>query len=306
MRRWFALPLLCLAVPALAQDAPVPAPPPPTLADQLTFGENEARMTVPVQIAGAGPYQFIIDTGAQRTVISRELARTLGLAAGRGVRVTAMTGSSDVDTVLIPSITVSTLGGTRIDAPALAGRDLGAPGMLGIDTLQGHALAIDFVSQTMAVTPSKRRPRREVAHRPDEIVIYAKSLFGQLVVTDAYVGNQRVRVILDTGSVVSMGNGALRRRLRSRPGAPIELVSVLGASMTADYTVIDTIKLGDLSMNNLPIAFADAPPFARFGLADKPAILLGMDALKLFRSVRIDFANRELRLALPRDVHRAS
>ena len=53
-------------------------------------------------------------------------------------------------------------------------------------------------------------------------------------------------------------------------------------------------------MSDVPVAFADAVPFKRFGLDDKPALLLGMDALKLFRRVSIDFANREIRFQLPR------
>ena len=307
MRRWLALPLLFATAQAMAQGTPPAAPPEPeqTLADQMTFGDTGARMTVPVVIAGAGPFPFIIDTGAQRTVVSRELAATLGLPKGRDVRVTSMTGISDTGTVSIAGLSVSSIGSERIEAPAFEQRHLGAPGMLGIDTLQGHALDIDFDAQTMAVIPSKRRARR-IAARSDEIVITAKSLFGQLIVTDAFIGNQRVRVILDTGSVVSLGNEALRRKVLrgSRAGTPIRLVSVTGASLTADYTVLDRIKIGDLGIDQLPIAFADAAPFARFGLADKPAIMLGMDALKLFRSVRIDFANRELRLALPRDQSR--
>ena len=39
-------------------------------------------MTVPVEIGGAGPYRFVVDTGAERTVISRELARELELEPG--------------------------------------------------------------------------------------------------------------------------------------------------------------------------------------------------------------------------------
>ena len=51
---------------------------------------------------------------------------------------------------------------------------------------------------------------------------------------------------------------------------------------------------------NLPIAFIDVKPFEKFGLTDRPAVLLGMDALRLFRRVDIDFANREVRLRMPR------
>ena len=53
----------------------------------------------------------------------------------------------------------------------------------------------------------------------------------------------------------------------------------------------------------MPIAFADALPFKRFGLTDTPALMLGMDTLKLFRRVQIDFANREIRLTLPKNAH---
>ena len=304
MRRWLALPLLALAANTAQQ--PVAPPPPvtepatPPLADQLAFGSDGPRMTVPVQIAGAGPFEFVIDTGAQRTVISSELAGKLGLSGGRNVRLTGMTGTQDVGTVVIPSISVSTLGGERIEAPALSALHLGAPGMLGIDALQGHALAIDFDAQRMTVTPARKRGER-VRRAPDEIVIQAKSLFGQLVVTDARIAGERVRVILDTGSVVSMGNMALRRRLAKRGKvAPITLISVTGGQLVADYGTVKSVKIGDAEIQDMPIAFADVPPFRVFGLENKPAIMLGMDVLKLFTRVQIDFANRELRLSLPK------
>ncbi len=304
MRRWLALPLLALAANSAQQPvapaAPVTDPTVPALADQLAFGDDGPRMTVPVQIAGAGPFEFVIDTGAQRTVISRELAGRLGLPTGRMVRLTGMTGTQDVGTVVIPSISVSTLGGERIEAPALSALHLGAPGMLGIDALQGHALAIDFDAQRMTVTPARKRGER-VRRAPDEIVIQAKSLFGQLVVTDARIAGERVRVILDTGSVVSMGNMALRRRLAKRGKvAPITLISVTGGQLVADYGTVKSVKIGDAEIQDMPIAFADVPPFRVFGLENKPAIMLGMDVLKLFTKVQIDFANRELRLSLPK------
>ena len=302
--------LLLTAAPAAGQDAaappPIAAPDPadaPAPADLLAFADLENRMTVPVQIAGAGPYRFVIDTGAQRTVISRELAGSLGLARGRDVRLTAMAGVSVEGTVVIPSLTVSTVAGVAIEAPALARANLGAAGLLGIDTLQGHALSIDFDRGLMAVKPASKRSRRE-DRLPNEIVVRARSLFGQLVVTDAYCDGRRVRVVLDTGSPVSMGNLALERRFARRGRAPnlIELTAVTGRKLVADYGLINSVKIGALTIRSLPVAFADAPPFRQFGLADKPAILLGMDALQLFRRVEIDFANRELRLALPRDV----
>lgn len=304
MERLYAVALLCASAPLPAQSPPATLAQATTPADDLAFLDAEDRMTVPVQIAGAGPFAFIIDTGAQRSVISRQLAVRLGLPAGPRVRLVAVTGTSAVNTVIVPSLSVSTLGARRIEAPALEAQHLGAPGILGIDSLQDHALTIDFDRQRMTVMPAvgRKPPRRE----SDEIVVRARSLFGQLVVTDATVAGRRVRVVLDTGTSVSLGNLALRRLLsRGRPGEAAVFTSVLGEQMRADYAFLPEMTLGSAKIHALPVAFADAPPFAAFGLETKPALLLGMDALRLFRRVHIDFARRELRLLLPRDVRRA-
>eukprot|EP01035_Chromulina_nebulosa_P043164 gene43164-58470_t len=134
-----------------AQPVPLPdATSATTAADELLdFGEAGERMTVPVTIGTGGPYHFIVDTGAQRTVISRELAGRLGLAPGPAVHVTSMSGTGMFGTFVIPDISVGALGGSRIEAPALASHNLGALGLLGLDTLQGHKVSIDFERQQM-------------------------------------------------------------------------------------------------------------------------------------------------------------
>lgn len=301
----FAL-LLVIALPAAqvaAQDAVADAPvSEPTTADILTLGSDiPGRLTVPVMIGTAGPYPFTIDTGSERTVISRELARLLGLVRGRDVRVTTMTGASSVATVIIPSLGVSSIGGERIEAPTFNGSDLGAPGLLGLDALQARAVSIDFDTNQMRILPASKRTRRQLDD-PDTIVIRARSLFGQLVVTDASFRGQRVRVVLDTGSAVSVGNLALKRRvsLGGRGMTPLGLMSVTGARLATEYAQIGAVTIGSVTFNNLPVAFADAAPFARFGLLKRPALLLGIDALRQFRRVDIDFANREVRLSRPR------
>lgn len=274
---------------------------PVTEADVLKLGSDiPGRLTVPVMIGAAGPYPFTIDTGAERSVISGELARLLGLARGRSVRVTTMTGASIVATAIIPSLKVSTIATGRIEAPIFKGNDLGAPGLLGLDSLKGHVVSIDFDRQVMTVRAAGRSTRA-ASNDPDEIVIRAKSLFGQLVVTDASFRGQRVQVVLDTGSAVTVGNQALRRRIVNPRGGikPLALTSVTGASLSTDYASIGEVRLGAVVFQNLPVAFADAAPFARFGLIRRPALLLGIDALREFRRVDIDFANREVRLALP-------
>ena len=151
----------------------------------------------------------------------------------------------------------------------------------------------------MTVVPSERRQERWVG---DAIVVRGRSRFGQLVLVDAAVEGQKVWVIIDTGAQVSVGNSALRRRLERKKllktTQPISLLSVTGGRLAADWTQIKTIRLGGLTINNLPIAFADVPPFAVFGLSEEPSLLLGTDLMEQFRKVSLDFAARKVRLQL--------
>ena len=281
-----------------------PTPPPVPLSEEslLALGSSQERMTVPVSIATRGPWNFVIDTGAERTVVSRELAGVLGLAAGPQVRVIAMTGPALVGSVVVPQLSVSQISRETIEAPALGARDLGAAGMLGIDALQGHAITIDFDHEQMSLKPARRRVSPHYTPAPGEVVVTARSLFGQLIVTNAYWRGKRISVIIDTGSSVTVGNSALLAAITRRPKmiGPLDVTSATGGTLHTTSFSVDRLDIGGVGFENVPVAFSDVPPFKRFGLADTPALLLGMDTLRLFRTVAIDFANREIRFALPK------
>jgi predicted aspartyl protease len=251
-------------------------------------------MTVPVSIGGRGPYDFVVDTGSERTVISNELARELDLDPGRTATVHSMTEVSRIATVVVPGLLVGQRRMNDIHAPALSRLNLGAAGMLGVDTLRNQRVVFDFQRQEMTVMPSRRA---EPALRADEIVVTGRSRFGRLMLIDAAVDGERVFVIIDTGAQITVGNQALRRRLQRRgrlgPLGPIELMSVTGGRFMAERSIARRISIGTAGVRNLPIAFADVHPFRQL------AILLGMDALSLFERVSLDFANRRVRLLTP-------
>ncbi len=268
-----------------------------TLAMQRIASE---RLTVPVNIGGRGPYRFIVDTGSERTVISRELADNLDLGAGPIAIVHSMSEVSRIATVVIPALEVGRRTVARIHAPAIERRTLGADGLLGVDSLHSQRVELDFLRREMTVTPS-RDPEE---HWPaDTIVVTARSRFGHLLLVDASFEGQRVYVIVDTGAQVTVGNNALRRRLerRRRLGAlrRIELISVTGGIVSADYTTARRVRIASAEISNLPVAFADVQPFRQLRLLNRPAILLGMDALQMFERASFDFATRQVRLLVP-------
>jgi hypothetical protein len=297
------IPLLALAVGVFAaprlparQIAPAPASAPTATPapDLLRIGERTDRMTVPVSIGPHGPFPFIVDTGAERSIVSRELAGYLKLAPGAPARLFDFTGPADVTTVKVPSLSAGALGTPSIEAPQLLMANIGAPGVLGIDALQGQKVVLDFNRRRMMLKPARR-------HASGDMVLPALSRTGQLIVTRAWYGDTPIAVVIDTGSWLSVGNSAMRRLLERPPKSygRVVMTSVTGRSFSADFVSIAKVRIGSVRFDNFGMVFADVPPFERFGLGDRPALILGMSSLKLFGRVELDFVNREVAFTLP-------
>jgi len=115
MRQTFgALAILTIAAPLAAQTATptkvetvqgIPNVDSKTQTEDVRFkNERDDRLTVPVKLSGNGPYRFLVDTGADRTAISRELAGKLGLADGDQASIHTVTCVSTVSTALVPDL----------------------------------------------------------------------------------------------------------------------------------------------------------------------------------------------------------
>jgi len=273
----------------------------PSTAETIGYSPDAwQRMTVAVNVGGRGPYRFIVDTGAERTVISSELAERLGLARGGDVTLASVSTVSRVPSVMIDNLEVGRRTLSNIQAPALLERHIGAQGMLGVDSLRSQRVIFDFANRELILTASHIEDDRR---NPDEIVVRGRTRLGRLIITNASVDGQRITVIVDTGSQVTVGNDALRRQLarRGRLGETriLALTGVTGDLVNADYTVANRVRIGGLHVNDMPIAFSDVALFHLLGLRERPAILLGMDMMRLFDRVSIDFANSRVRLLPP-------
>ena len=313
-----ALSMIAQPVPATGIADPVaphsqPMIPPATIDDALEITgtsidarQIQTRMTVGVLVNGQGPFRFLVDSGADRSVVGTALAKRLALAPGRSVTLHDMAGTTQVGTVRLERLK---LGGSEIRdrlVPALPEAFLGAQGLVGIDALAGQRLMFDFDDKTITVQDTRQRAPSKPAGA-EEIVVTARRRKGQLILTEASVSGRGIYAVVDSGAQVTIGNAALRAAVfRSRRAAAaatkMTLVSVTGQEIVADMVVLPELKIGGLTLQNVAIAFADVPPFALFGLADRPAILLGTDVLEIFRRVTLDFRNRKIRFLLrPRD-----
>ncbi|MFC3712493.1 retroviral-like aspartic protease family protein [Sphingoaurantiacus capsulatus] len=264
-----------------------------TAQDKLT------RMTVPVFVNGQGPFAFAVDTGADRTVISQSLATKLGLIADRAAQLHGVAGVDVVRTTRLEKLKIGHKEVADIRAPILPDAALGAAGLIGIDALADQRVTMDFIGEQMTVRPSDYRvPEDKDA---DVITITAKRRFGQLVLVNASVNGQRVYAIVDSGSQVTIGNPELRKMMvRGAKGTEVstELVSVTGRKIAADYGMLPRMKIGGVILGDIPIVYSDAHPFKKFKLAGKPAMLIGVDILRAFERVSLDFDTKKVRFQL--------
>ena len=315
--RWFAAVaiagLLQLASPLRAQTAETSAEAAEDGGDApesiLEMGVTDSdRMTLPVHIGGQGPYAFIVDTAATRSVVSREIALALALKPAGRLKMLSLTGTSEVAQVHVPGLVYRPGRSDDIRAFALSKENVGGDGIIGIDTLKNQRLVIDFAARTIAVTQAPRRKLRDNKD-PNTIVVEARRRLGQLILADSTIDGEKIDVVVDTGAQVSLGNLALRSRLMRRSSGytvqPITLLGVTGGTLTAEYTRVDRLRIGRAEIIGLPVAFADAYPFRKLKLR-KPALLLGMDALRMFTRVTVDFANKQASFVLPEEAQLAA
>ena len=297
-----------IAKPRPAPPTPanvLPLPPAhfdPTLAvggEDLKARKVETRLTVQVLVNGSGPYNFIVDSGADTSVVGLRIARELQLPLGTPAILNSMTARKIVDRVKVGQLTVGASIVRDLELPALRELDVGGAGMIGIDALVHQRLMMDFDKRLIKVEDA----RIPVKYYPGEIVITARRQRGQLILTHVKAAGLELDAVIDTGTQITIGNLALRDQLirgNRKKFVTIPVIGVTGEKVDLQLAVVGELRLGPVVLRNVPMAFADVPPFKTFGLSDGPALLLGTDILEKFRQISLDFRARKIRFQLRR------
>src|SRR5438477_11537310 len=280
--------------PAPPTTPDVPPLPPAQFDNTLAIGgkdvkarEIDTRLSVDVLVNGRGPYHFVVDSGADTSAVGLRIAHDLQLPLGTPVILNNMTDRNIVDRVKVDSLTLGPSTIRDLQVPALREADLGGDGMVGIDALIRQRLMMDFENRLIKVEDA----RKPVQHFTDEIVIVARLQRGQLILTKVRADRLALDAVIDTGSEITIGNLALRDKLISRnlnKDWTVAATGVTGKTLDLQLGQISELRLGSVILRDVPIAFADVPPFRVFGLSDQPALLLGTDILETFRRVSLD------------------
>jgi len=274
-----------------------------------TAFDQARRMTVPVRLGKRGPFQFVVDTGANHTVIGVETAERCSLVGDGMAPVHGIVGTQPAPLVKVPLLRVGQVRSSNLSLPILPRASLGADGLLGIDVLKNRRIRLNFRGNGFEIGPSGRGASVENlgggggTRIPDPsrgIVVPAQYRSGQLVIFDADVAGVPVRAFLDSGAQITCGNEALRQVLiRERPElaqrmVATQLISATGQTSPAQLAPLTRLRLGGMALDNLRAAFAPLHIFSLWGLNDRPAMLVGIDILRHFEEVTLDFGRREV------------
>jgi predicted aspartyl protease len=279
----------CLDVDRMAADPP---PSIPELGPGVfgpTTRDGNGRIVAPVAVNGQGPFRFLVDTGATRSVVTSQVVRRLNL-----VQVGEGEVHSVHDMVIAPLVKVDALSYAGLalasgKMPVLDGAVLGgSDGVLGVDALRGRLLRIDFDQGCLEIAPAQS-PRRLAQWTQ----VRAELRFGNLVVMQGRVLNQNVNVVIDTGSDSSVANLALRDQLRLRVDRQVQKQVrsyTAGQPIVLDSAVlIPLMTLGEVRAQNIVVFVGDFHIFRLWDLQREPTMLVGMDVLSQTRALAIDY-----------------
>ena len=267
-----------------------------------TSDDPYRRMTAPIYINGQGPFFFVVDTGANQSVVSSELAAQLALPTGETVQLHGVAGVETTPTVIARMVKVGSRVERDVQMPMLPEGSIGAPGIIGIDRLSKQRVTMDFHARQLVVEPSGSMELTAFMSR-----VPARHRSGQLTIVDASLAGIPVSAFLDSGAERTIGNPALYELavLKVQQGAffDVPIISVTGRTLQGHLAQLPVLRLGHVRLLNIAVTFADLHVFKIWGL-EKPTVLLGMDALSTFDSVTLDFAKAEVVFELVPGRHR--
>jgi predicted aspartyl protease len=165
-------PLSVLAIAAITAACVVPVrqpagrhePEPGEVRFELA-GPGGAALLVPVRVNGAGPFPFVLDTGATLTCVDEALMEELSLPEQTGSFAVGGTigGMGRMRLVGLDSIEVGTARATDLQACVLdlapmrkAGLEF--RGLLGLNFLRGYRVTLDFSTEMLRLDPPADSP----------------------------------------------------------------------------------------------------------------------------------------------------
>jgi hypothetical protein len=269
----------------------------------------DGRVTTDVFLNGQGPFNFVFDTASSRTMLFEHLRQQLGLTPSDSamLKVYAMNnigtampvkpGALGLDKQTINDLTM----GVLPDNVSPVDGQQGADGILGMDALSHYFMVMDHDTlQVKLMDPSDPGATAYREWPSERLTPYqARDMDVTFWWMNAKFGGKDVTALLDMGSGITMMNWqaaeqmGLRREEFLKTKIPQDLRDALGTLEPVVLVKGLSVQTGDRTFADQNVIVANAKVFQYFGLADRPAAIIG-PALLRSNSLAIDFGKRRI------------
>lgn len=264
------------------------------------------RIIIPVELNGAGTFDFVVDTASSRTVLFDHVRTKLGLATDPDLTMTiyGMVGEQSAIALKLDSLRI----GDEVvrdvevaDLPEPRKEDDEADGILGLDILEHYELLFDHATETFHLYSRRTGLPRQVMdwnsvrlqHQKLPTTPCAFWFFGTLL------NHSATATLLDLGAGITVLNWEMAEKMGfHKADFPItqaseELKDVVGKTEPVILITELYIRIGQAKWANKSALVANTRIFGLLGLEAIPATILGAGLLK-DSSFAIDFKNEVL------------
>lgn len=306
-RRTLGAALAAAMAAGCASSAPGGGAPPLAPVAEIPFRfDYQGWITVGAAVNGAGPYDFIVDSGATITSVFANLAatQTFSPTPERTVQILGLIGARELPVYFIGDIELSGVAmeeHSGVVLPDWAAPNTTPQGVVGLDFLTRYGVQVDtgagvirLYDPTAAFAPPRGWTGVKMA------LFAADGSGSKLYTVTVKAGGARIPCIVDLGASGTIFNTAalreMARGVRSNTAHDRRMMST-GSHINDVFDISDRVRpvridhmaIGGASWRNRVYAVYDAQIFDDLGYEKKPFCLVGAD-LFADRSFMFDFA----------------
>lgn len=265
-------------------------------------GGAQPLIMIPVHVNGRGPYEFILDTGAGVSLVSPDLARSLGIEGTEEKEGRVAGGSVKIRLGKADSLAV---GAARLENAQVAIMDFAdiaravgtkIDGDIGYNFLKHFRLTIDYRRNLLRLAQGEHRQEAVRASAPAEVSFKLAHESKPLILLPVIVNGQGpFEFALDTGASNTIISPALAAKTGIKSAAAQAITTGGGHTAQASFGAAQTIKVGTAQVSNLPVMVSDLLNSLNQVTGADTAGIIGYNFLKTFRFT-IDHPEATLRL----------
>jgi predicted aspartyl protease len=281
---------------SMAKSAALPIAPPAPLIQAAT-----GHYVSLVKVDGKGPYEFVIDTGAEGCAVYQDFARQHAFESAGTEKLLGQTGASTLNLVSINRIETAGITTGPLSCVVLPSRKDGGNlnGIIGLDSMGQHAVYFNPSGQQLAFYATKTEPSEVLG--ASFVTIKGQNRGNTLLTFPISINGAMGIAVLDSGARRSIINDHFAAAAAIDVTKLTEDVPLFGAAGIKQVLLrgtLGTVEIGGRSYADVQGAVADLPIFAAFGVENEPAMILGLDFLAS-GAMLVDFPAMNIFIARP-------